>query len=322
MSINLYLLGGSGRIGRALVDSLVAEPVKNLQAIHIYCDSTKAFDLQSLYDSSTSSPLVKVSGYSAFDTLSGARRLGPDSSNVDKHLVWNLRGINNKQQWLNQPLDSLELHCESSRALVNADLWMLPGSEIFHLSSLLCDLIEGPYSLDDICEGQESYRRPYLVSRLHQEEILASNAYQHSICTSLLRMPAIYGFDDDHESPWVLNSLCKLKLAGQKVKPRYPERAIHLCHKDLLISWIRALIVESTSVEKPRTVNYLRPPMLRMSVMSLATLVQESPRTLSPEEIARLQITLQGDTEISESVLDSHLASLTISISEILSGSR
>ena len=61
---------------------------------------------------------------------------------------------------------------------------MHPNAEIIHFSSLLCDLIEGPLSLDDICEGQESYRRPYTVSRLHQEMILTANAFQHSISTT------------------------------------------------------------------------------------------------------------------------------------------
>ena len=60
---------------------------------------------------------------------------------------------------------------------------MQPGTEIYHFSSLLCDLIEGSSSLDEICEDQESYRRPYMVSRLHQEMLLAANAYQHSVVT-------------------------------------------------------------------------------------------------------------------------------------------
>ena len=193
MSVKLHLLGGSGRIGRALVDSLVAQPLSNLSDIQIYCDSTKVADIQSHYLSATT-PRVTASGYSAFNTISEVRQPDSDSLDVGKHIAWNFRGINNKQHWLNQPIDSLELHYKASRALVDADLWMLPSAEIFHLSSLLCDLIEGPFSLDNICEGQESYRRPYMVSRLHQEMILSSNAYQHSICTSFLRMPAIYGF--------------------------------------------------------------------------------------------------------------------------------
>jgi nucleoside-diphosphate-sugar epimerase len=318
MTAKLHLLGGSGRIGRALVDSLIAQPLANVSAIQIYCDSTKVADVQTHYSTSTS-PLVKASGYSAFSSISASSK--PDQQEaleVDKHIVLNLRGINNKQQWLNQPLNSLELHAMSCRAVVDADLWMQPGTEVVHLSSLLCDLIEGPRSLDEICEGQESYRRPYMVSRLHQEMILSANAYQHSICTSFLRMPAVYGFEDDHLSPWVLNSLCKAKLRGQRVEPRHPDRIVYLSHRDPLVVWIRALIGKSATRGKNRTVNYLRPPMLRLSVAALATLVKESPRLFSFGEAQQLQITLEGDAEIADYDLRSHLKLLTTSISELL----
>jgi hypothetical protein len=317
MTAKLHLLGGSGRIGRALVDSLVAQPLANVSEIQIYCDSTKVTDVQAHYSTSTSA-LVKASGYSAFNTMSASSKPDPKALDLNKHIVLNLRGINNKQQWLNQPLDSLELHARSCRAVVDADLWMQPGTEIIHLSSLLCDLIEGPRSLDDICEGQESYRRPYMVSRLHQEMILSANAYQHSICTSFLRMPAVYGFKDDHLSPWVLNSLCKAKLRGQRVEPRHPDRIVYLSHRDPLLVWIRALIGGSANQGKKRTVNYLRPPMLRLPVSALATLVKESPRLFSSAEAEQLQITLEGDAEIADYDLDSHLTLLTTSISELL----
>ncbi len=317
MTVKLHLLGGSGRIGRALVDSLVAQPLANVSAIQIYCDSTKVADIQAHYSTSTS-PRVKASGYSAFNTITASSKPDSEALDVNKHIVLNLRGINNKQQWLNQPLDSLELHSRSCRAVVEADLWMQPGTEIIHLSSSLCDLIEGPRSLDDICEGQESYRRPYMVSRLHQEMILSANAYQHSICTSFLRMPAVYGFEDDHLSPWVLNSLCKAKLRGERVEPRHPDRIVYLSHRDPLLVWIRALIGGSASHGKKRTVNYLRPPMLRMSVLSLATLVKESPRLFTSAEAEQLQITLEGDTELADYDFNSHLKLLTNSISELL----
>lgn len=317
MTVKLHLLGGSGRIGRALVDSLVAQPLANVSAIQIYCDSTKVADVHAHY-STAASPQVKASGYSAFNTISASSKSDLESLKLNKHIVLNLRGINNKQKWLNQPLDSLELHARSCQAVVEADLWMQPGTEIVHLSSLLCDLIEGPRSLDDICEGQESYRRPYMVSRLHQEMILSANAYQHSISTSFLRMPAVYGFKDDHLSPWVLNSLCKAKLRGQRVEPRHPDRIVYLSHRDPLLVWIRALIGGSANQGKKRTVNYLRPPMLRLSVSALATLVKESPRVLSSSEAEQLQITLEGDTEIADFNFDSHLSLLTTSISEHL----
>lgn len=318
MSVKLHLLGGSGRIGRALVDSLVSQPLADVSVIQIYCDSTKVTGLQAHY-SASNSPRVAASGYSAFNTISQARQSDSGTSDIARHVICNLRGINNKQQWLNQPLDSLELHIRSCRTLVDADLWMQPGTEIIHFSSLLCNLIEGPKSLDDICEGQESYRRPYMVSRLHQEMILSANAYQHSICTSFLRMPAVYGFEDDHLSPWVLNSLCKGKLRGQTVKPRHPDRIVYLSHRDFLLAWIRSLITEPDLLAKKRTVNYLRPPMLRLTVATLAKLVEQSPRLISSAEAEHLEIMLEGDWVAANDAFDSHLKLLTTSISDLLS---
>ena len=317
MSDKLHLLGGSGRIGRALVDSLIAQRLDNISSIQIYCDSTKVSHLQSYY-SNTTSPRVKASEYSAFNKLSTSSESYSEMLAANRHIVLNLRGINNKKYWLNQPLDALELHARSCSALVDANLWMQPGSEIIHLSSLLCDLIEGPRSLEEICEGQESYRRPYMVSRLHQEMILSSNAYQHSICTSFLRMPAVYGFEDDHLSPWVLNSLCKAKLRGQRVEPRHPDRIVFLSHRDPLLACIRSLIEGYAHLNKKRTVNYFRPPMLRLSVSTLATLVQESSSLFSSAEAEQLQIRLEGDTAFANYDFDYHLRLLTTSISELL----
>lgn len=318
MNIKLHLLGGSGRIGLGLVDTLVTQPSPYVKEVHIYCDSTKVKEIQAYYSTATTTH-VTVSGYSDLNSLSSASISDSKVTDACKHIVLNLRGINNKQQWLNQPLDSLELHTKSCRALVDANLWMHPDTEIIHFSSMLCDLIEGASSLDDICEGQESYRRPYVVSRLHQEMILAANAYQHSISTTFLRMPAAYGFNDDRHSPWVLNSLCKAKLRGLKVYPRHPERIVYLSHRDLLLAWIRTLIEESPNLDKQRIVNFLRPPLLRMSVLSLATLVQESPRNLSSKEAQKLQITLEGDGENSEEQFAFHLKLLNTSILELLS---
>jgi nucleoside-diphosphate-sugar epimerase len=317
MLVILHILGGSGRIGRALVDSLVAEPLANVGVIHIYCDSTKVSSVQALYSLSIL-PQVRVREYSAFNTISASSPAKSETLETARHVVLNLRGINNKQQWLNQPLDCLELHIRSCRTMVDANLWMQPGTEIIHFSSLLCDLIEGPRSLDDICEGQESYRRPYVVSRLHQEMILSANAYQHSICTSFLRMPAVYGFHDDHLSPWVLNSLCKAKSMGRSVEPRHPNRTVYLTHCSPLLYWVRELIAGSADYNNVRTVNYLRPPMLCLSVSALASLVQESPKVITSVESEPLQIRLDGDSRISDYDLDVHLKLLSNSILELL----
>jgi hypothetical protein len=93
---------------------------------------------------------------------------------------------------------------------------------------------------------------------------------------------------------------------------------VYLSHRDPLLAWIRALIGGSANQGKKRTVNYLRPPMLRLSVSALATLVKDSPRLLSAAEAKQLQITLEGDVEITDYDFDSHLTLLTTSISELL----
>ena len=321
MKLKLHLLGGSGRIGRSLLDSLISNPIDSVSSVQIYCDSTKVNAVQSFYSQAT--PFhINAACYSEFNVHSLSSRDELDGSSYDKHIVFNLRGINSKQQWLNQPLDSLELHSRSCRALVDANLWMHPGFEIFHFSSLLCDLIEGPLSLDDICQGEESYRRPYMVSRLHQEMILASNAYKHSISTSFLRMPAVYGFNDDNQSPWVLNSLCKTKRLRHSVQPRHTDRIVYLTHRDTLSVWLLALIADSTKHDKKRTVNYLRPPMLQLSVSTLAKLVNDPPSSINPEEATQLGILLKGDTDLTDSNISSHLNLLTSSILNLLSNDK
>jgi nucleoside-diphosphate-sugar epimerase len=317
MMVDLHLLGGSGRIGRALLDSLISQPVPNLRAVRIYCDSTKVPELGRHYQS-VASPVVLASGYSGFDSsvLVCNREAAKDAG--IRHIVINLRGVNNKQQWLNQPLDALELQSNSCRALIDANIWMQSGVEIIHLSSQLCDLIESPRSLDEICEGQESYRRPYMVSRLHQEMMLSANAYQHSILTSFLRLPAVYGFADDQHSPWVLNSFCKARRRGMPVQPRNPDRIVYLTHREPLLACLRSLITSPNHGFRERTVNYIRPPMLRLPVESLATIVRRFPHVLSFSEIENLNISLVGDTGFCSTAIESHLQLLLSSVEELL----
>ena len=88
MTAKLHLLGGSGRIGRALVDSLVAQPLANVSAIQIYCDSTKVTYVQAHYSTSTSS-LVKASGYSAFNTISASSKADLEALDLNRHIVLN-----------------------------------------------------------------------------------------------------------------------------------------------------------------------------------------------------------------------------------------
>jgi nucleoside-diphosphate-sugar epimerase len=318
MRADLHLLGGSGRIGRALLDSLISQPLTNLRAIRIYCDSTKVPELGRQYQS-VASPVVLASGYSAFNSsvIVDNQEVAKDA--VCRQIVINLRGVNNKQQWLNQPLDALALQSNSCQALIDANLWMHSGVEIIHLSSQLCDLIEGARSLDEICEGQESYRRPYMVSRLHQEMLLSANAYQHSILTSFLRLPAVYGFADDQHSPWVLNSFCNARRRGMPVQPRNPHRIIYLTHREPFLAFLRFLISSPNHGCRERTVNYIRPPMLRLPVDSLAAIVRHFPNVPSLSEIENLNISLVGDTGLCSTTIKSHLQLLLSSVEKLLS---
>ena len=65
MSIQLHLLGVAGRIGTALVESLLVEPLDDLSSISIYCDSTKAVTLQER-QSPACRLRIQASGYAAF----------------------------------------------------------------------------------------------------------------------------------------------------------------------------------------------------------------------------------------------------------------
>jgi nucleoside-diphosphate-sugar epimerase len=272
MSLHLHLLGGSGRIGSALIESLLDQPIHEIAGVYVYCDSTKIPELTREFSLNSVTP-IQAREYSTFrhDQL-----LQDDAAIHDvRHVAINLRGVNNKQTWLNQPLEAMDLQIRSCCCLIDSDLWMFPYTEIIHLSSQLCDLIEGSNSLEEICQGQESYRRPYMVSRLHQEAMLAANAYKHSILTSFVRLPAVYGFSDDYKSPWVLNSLCNQSKLGQHVVPRNPNSQIYLTHRLALIAFLRSLI--STALRQKhnrRTVRFLKPPMLQMSVQKLADLVK------------------------------------------------
>jgi nucleoside-diphosphate-sugar epimerase len=311
MSIHIHLLGGSGRIGTALTQSLISDPIGGLDTIQIYCDSTKAAGFSA---GQAISPKITASGYSSFCLSSFKDQ--EKMSQHDSHIVFNLRGVNSKQHWLNQPLDALEVQSQACKCLLDSDMWMYPGVSIVHLSSQLCDLIESPLSLEKICEGQESYRRPYMVSRLHQEAVLSAYAFEHCIPTLILRLPAVYGFSDDVKSPWVLNSLCKLRLRGEDVVPRHPERVIYLTHRQPLINYLRSLIVSTQMARDLRTVRYLRPPMLQMTVKNLADLVQalEHPTDILSHDF----ITITGDGNIHEEEKNHHLQLLQSSIASLL----
>lgn len=315
MNMHLHLLGGAGRIGSALVESLVTDPLDELKNLWIYCDSTKTISIKNI-QTQTNGPVVQSRGYSAF-----SRTPILDTQDVehrDRHIVINLRGVNSKLQWLNQPLEAIEIQLQACRCLIDSDLWMHPGVEIIHFSSQLCDLIESSVSLEEMCEGQESYRRPYMISRLHQESMLSAHAFQHSIPTSFLRLPAVYGFSDDRKSPWVLNSLCRQLRKFNDVKPRNPERLVYLTHKKPLISYLRFLIGGCNTEAVNSTVRYLRPPMLQMSVETLACLVRKSRHGGSPRDAEEADIKLIHDHVFPADDSSVHLQLLQSSIEDLL----
>lgn len=317
MTLHLHLLGGAGRIGSALVDSLVEDPIPGLDAIWIYCDSTKAVQIKGSKPADEGGIKIRARGYAAFSISHLLEHQLADSQ--DKHIVINLRGVNNKVSWLNRPLDAIDLQIQSCRSITNSDLWMCGGVAIIHMSSQLCDLIESPLSLQEICEGQESYRRPYMVSRLHQEAILSANAFQHSIPTSFVRLPAVYGFSDDSESPWVLNSLCKQFQKEKKVEPRNPSKLIYLTHRHYLVQYLRLLLESSQAATSPTTVRFLRPPMLQMAVSTLASMVSEHQNhNLNPEKSIE-PITLISDPDFQAGDRSSHLRLLETTIRSLLS---
>lgn len=314
MTVHVHLIGGAGRIGTALTRSLVMERIDIVDKLWIYCDSTKAKEINRRMEGDEG-VRVQARGYSAF-SLTRQIEEG-DAKENDSHVIFILRGVNEKVSWLNQPLKALDLHTEICRQITESNLWMYRNVSLVHMSSQLCDLIEGPASLEEICEGQESYRNPYMVSRLHQEAILTAHAFEHGISTCVVRLPAIYGFDDDSSSPWVLNTLCSQYRRNGVVIPRNKEREINLTHVVFLIRYLRRLIRESLRKESRLTVSFRRPPMLNMTVETLADLIAGQADNRRKVECEDLPISLCA--EVGEGcVLQEHLKVLQDAIKGLL----
>ena len=195
MTLNLHLLGGTGRIGTALSDSVDSLPFKNSVKVLIYCEGNKATKFNSI--KYVKNPNINFVSYSAFNFKSLIKNGNIEI--LDKNIIFNLRGVNNKKDWLNEPLNSLELQMHSCIQLLDSDIWMYPNTEIIHLSSQLCELIEGDDTIAEICENEDSYRNPYMISRLHQESLLTAYAFKKGIKTNFLRLPFVYGFLTDKE---------------------------------------------------------------------------------------------------------------------------
>ena len=315
MRLHLHFIGGGGKIGAALLQSIIENPIENLEKIWIYCDITKYNFLRKKIASSFSIQTLSYSGFNINELVNkGHAEMG------DHHAVVNLRGVNNKRYWVNQPLEAMELHKKSCECIINSDLWMYPGSFVIHMSSQLCELLEGPNALEDICAGQESYRRPYMISRLHQEELLTANAYKHCVSTHFLRLSAVYGFADDKDSPWVLNSLVKQYVQNKSIKPRSPNSFVYLCHRKPLIKYLRDLICDySQFVDKP-TVVYSLPPTLKLPISDLAVNIVNSVSTSPSSSFLTVneKISLIGEFANYEEEKSNHLNLLQESIKELL----
>lgn len=293
MGIHLHLVGGAGRIGSALTKSLMSNRMEGIEKLWIYCDSTKAKEINKLAIE-TEVLGVRARGYSGFSITKQIEQGA--AKHDDSHVIVILRGINDKVSWLNQPLKALELHAQICRQITESDLWMHRNIKLIHMSSQLCDLIEGPTSLVEICEGQESYRRPYMVSRLHQEAILTAHAFEHGVPTCIVRLPAVYGFEDDDRSPWVLNSLCSQYSKNGVMTPRNGEKEIYLTQKDFLIYYLRDLIGNAFKRDQNLTVSFRRPPMLRMRVETLAQIILGEVNGATGLECTDLGVRMLSDT--------------------------
>tara|TARA_Y100001933_G_scaffold259827_1_gene310610 strand:- start:681 stop:1628 length:948 start_codon:yes stop_codon:yes gene_type:complete len=315
MNIYLHLLGGGGRIGTAIIESIAQRAKSKVKSINIYCDSTKIEELKKRITTNTKVE-YQYKGYSEFNhDLTG---LGYGCTVKNKNVVLNLRGINDKKKWLNEPLTALDLQIESCKTITESNLWMVPGVEIIHFSSQLCEIIEQPVSIEQMCEGQESYRRPYMISRMHQEAMLTAYAYKHGIKTNLIRLPAIYGFQDDKKSPWVLNSLCNQLLKEGVVKPRNPNREINITHREKLIKYVMDIIEPGEERVIGGTVNYLSPPMIKMQVQTLASLIESNKKINSKIDEIGGKIELIDESCLTHEDKKSHLDLLNQTITSLL----
>tara|TARA_Y100000589_G_C27124401_1_gene617891 strand:- start:171 stop:1136 length:966 start_codon:yes stop_codon:yes gene_type:complete len=307
---HLHLLGGKGKIGESLYKSLIKCPIEDLNHIWIYCDG----NIDSLKDNQIflKSNYTKISfkNYASFSI----ERLNKENliSKGSKNIILNLRGINNKKDWLNNPMNSLEIQMKSCLNILNSDFNLYPNTKLIHFSSQLCDLIESNLTLKEICEGEDSYRSFYMISRLHQEALLRAYAYKNAIQTKFIRLPAIYGFDDDINSPWIINSLIKEFVKNKSFNLRKPECIVWLTHKKLLISFIKETIEKFLNNKLETNVSYLNCPMLGFKIKDLSDLIAKSimeenfqSSSISDRVINKINIESQANIQSNLKVLQS-----------------
>lgn len=319
MAGNLHLLGGTGNIGINLFDSIIKTPLKCIDKIWVYCDGDKASKL-SVKNQKISSKLNFVN-YSSFNLNYLNKHAHLDINK--KNIVINMRGVKNKKDWLNKPLESLDTQLQSCINIIESDLWMYPNCKIIHLSSQLCDLIEGENSLQDICDGEDNYRKAYMISRLHQESLLTAHAFKYGIETNFLRLPFVYGFSSDNDNPWVLNSIIKNYIKNYNVKIRNPNSYAWFLYKDSLIGFLRNLITNlyDNKISK-KTVSYSICPMLGVKVESLANFITTCIENKDKEYIQKAKEILKKDTINKNVDINKEINSLETTILETFNYAR
>ena len=283
MNTHLHLLGGTGRIGRELINSLTYKPIVNFSNIWVYCDGNKAAKFNKEYSDINYKVLITYRNYSAFKISNLI--YNKEISKEDRHLIINLRGVNSRIDWISRTLDCIEIQDESIKNITESDIHMYKNSKLMHLSSQLCDLIESNKSIHEICEGEDSYRRAYMISRLHQESILSAFAFKHGLFTKIIRLPAVYGFEDDKNSPWVVNAFVKQALLNGKIIPSKGSSYVWLTHQQVLVDYLRDIITDYFEKKDNKNVSYLRPPSIGIKINDLSLLVMEAVSTYNVPQI-------------------------------------
>ena len=316
MNTHIHLIGGTGRIGTALVSSLKAQPMKNFSYIWVYCDVSKVTKYNQEIINDHFKYSIKYKNYSDFKICNLINN-NDEIQKEDRHLVINLRGVNSRINWISRPLDAIEIQAQSIKNIIESDIHLYKNIELIHFSSQLCDLIESNKSLQEICEGEDSYRRAYMISRLNQEIILSAFAYKHGLLTKIIRLPAVYGFDDDFKSPWVLNSFVKQAFLNGEIIPRKSSSYVWLTHKHILVEYIRDVLDSSKDTNEEKNVSYLRPPSIGIKINDLSTLVMEMISQCDSDQISYEKLISKTIEEESQLKLNFEL--LKSNINELIS---
>lgn len=274
MGNHIHLLGGSGKIGMSLCESIKKRKIDGFEKVWVYCGGDRASSKIDVIPKNNNDSGIFFKNYSAFsvDRLEKEFLLEKNSKNI----IINLRGINSKRDWLNKPLEALDIQLQSCLNIVDSDFNLYPNTKLIHFSSQLCDLIEDKYNLKDICEGEDSYRNAYMISRLHQEAILKAYAYKFGIETKFIRLPAIYGCEDDKNSPWILNNLINQFASSNSITTRKPNSLTWLTHIDILTEFIKKTISSFSNENISSNVSYLNCPKIGLRLKNLSNFIEDT----------------------------------------------